>query len=154
MHIKQTISNPSSCHTQALLNCIYQGCQMGMVSLHRMAGETSCPRTRKVLLQLAQEHRRIMSQAADQLLPYRTAPRDLTPWAQLASDLCTRFIGGSSQPRRKLAGKLQAGARQGIRSLNACLQRCPHAAPSSRRLAAELMRLERQSLRESRQLFD
>lgn len=152
--MKSKIANPSSSDTQSLLNCIYQGCQMGMNALHRMTAETPCPQTKDLLLNLAHEHRRIMCLAAEQMRPFRTAPRDLSPWGQFMSDFCTRFISGSCHPRRKIAGILEAGAKQGLKSIMHYLRRCPHAHRSSKQLAGELIRLERRTLKECYQLTE
>ncbi len=146
--------SPSAADTYALLSIIYQGCDIAIDSLHRMASETSKIRTKDLLLDLAHEHRKIMFQAAQRLRPYHMAPREVSPWIRAMLDRCTRFIGGSRYTKRRIAGILNTGARRGYKTIFCYLHEHPAARHSAQMLAGELMQLQRRALRESSQLME
>ena len=70
LYMKTTNSMPISADTQLLLNHVYQGCQMGIDSVHRLLERARDNDTKNMLLDLAHEHRRIMSLAAEAMRPY------------------------------------------------------------------------------------
>ena len=75
--MKKSSITPISSDTQLLLNHVYQGCQMGMDSVHRLVQRTQDDQTRDLLLDLAHEHRRIMALAAEGLAPLPYCARRL-----------------------------------------------------------------------------
>lgn len=142
---------PISFQTQKLLNHVYQGCQMGMDSVHRLVEKSSCEKTKDVLLNLAHEHRRIMALAAEEMRPYQTAPKDIGPIAKLRSRMVAMQVSPLN-PEKRISKTLILGARMGIRSLMSNLRRYPLANKKSQHLVGELIALEKQTMREGLRL--
>lgn len=138
---------PISSQTQILLNHVYQGCQMGMTSVHRLVEKSSSDQTKELLLNLAHEHRRIMDKAAEEMRPYKTAPADLGAGARLrvrmvAMQVCPR------NPEKRISKTLILGSRMALHSLMRYLRQNPYATGKSQHLVGELISLEKRTMRE------
>ena len=150
--MKTCIAKPISSDTQLLLNHVYQGCQMGMDSVHRLVERANSDATKDMLLDLAHEHRRIMALAAEALRPYRTAPEDVGVIDKMrirmvAMDVCPRH------PDHRIAKTLILGSRMALRSLMRNLRRYPMAKNSAQQLVGELIRLEKRTMKEGLKLM-
>ena len=145
--MKKSSITPISSDTQLLLNHVYQGCQMGMDSVHRLVQRTQDDQTRDLLLDLAHEHRRIMSLAAEGLRPYRTAPEDLSAFDRMRTRLVSMQAHGP-KTKRRISQTLILGSRMALRSLMRDLRKYPLAQNSSQQLVGELIELEKRTLRE------
>lgn len=144
-------AKPISYQTQELLNHVYQGCQMGMDSVHRLIEKSKCEKTKNLLLDLAHEHRRIMAIAAEQMRPYLTAPRDIGPMQKMR----TRFVAmqvSPHHPEKRISKTLVLGSRMALKSLMSNLRRYPLATSKSQHLVGELIALEKRTLREGLRL--
>lgn len=142
---------PISSQTQVLLNHVYQGCQMGMDSVHRLVEKSHSEQTKDLLLDLAHEHRRIMAIAAEEMRPYRTAPEDVGPVDKLRIRLVAMQVSPHN-PEKRISKTLVLGSRMALHSLMRNLRQCPCATSKSQHLVGELISLEKRTLREGLRL--
>ena len=141
-----------SSDTQHLLNHVYQGCQMGMCSVHQMVEKSYATSTQDMLLDLAHEHRRLMALAAEGLRPFRTAPRDINTYDRMR----IAFLGKQLNPwhpEKRIGKGLVLGSRLALRSLMRYLRRYPLASRPTKKLVGELIELEKRTMREGLQLI-
>ena len=145
--MNKSSGKPISSQTQLLLNHVYQGCQMGMDSVHRLVEKSKSDQTKDLLLDLAHEHRRIMAIAAEEMRPYRTAPEDLGP----VDKMRVRMVAMQVRPRnpeKRISKTLILGSRMALHSLMHHLRQYPYATSRSQHLVGELISLEKRTLRE------
>lgn len=151
LYMKTTNAMPISADTQQLLNHVYQGCQMGIDSVHRLLERARDTDTKNMLLDLAHEHRRIMSLAAEGMRPYLTAPEDLGIMDKMRSRMVAMDVRRRN-PNRRIAKTLILGSRMALHSLMKDLRKYPLAKNSAQQLVGELIRLEKRTLREGLKL--
>ena len=149
--MKTNSAMPISADTQRLLNHVYQGCQMGIDSMHRLLERTHDTDTKNLLLDLAHEHRRIMSLAAEAMRPYLTAPEDIGVMDKMRSRMVAMDVRRRN-PDRRIAKTLILGSRMALHSLMKNLRKYPLAKNSAQQLVGELIRLEKRTMREGLKL--
>ena len=149
--MKTNLAMPISADTQLLLNHVYQGCQMGMDSVHRLLERAQDNATKDMLLDLAHEHRRIMALAAEGMRPYRTAPEDIGVIDKMRSRMVAMDVSRGN-PNRRISKTLILGARMALHSLMRDLHQYPLAKNSAQQLVGELIRLEKRTMREGLKL--
>lgn len=146
------LATPISADTQRLLNHVYQGCQMGMDSVHRLIEKANSTATKDMLLDLAHEHRRIMALAAEDLRPYRTAPEDIGVIDKMRSRMVAMQVCRCN-PNDRISKTLILGSRMALRSLMRNLRRYPLAKNSAQQLVGELIQLEKRTMKEGLKLM-
>ena len=149
--MKTKYSSSISGDTQELLNHVYQGCQMGIDSVHRLLERAPDTNTKNMLLDLAHEHRRIMALAAESLRPYLTAPEDIGIMDKMRSRMVAMEVRRRN-PNRRIAKTLILGSRMALHSLMKDLHKYPLAKNSAQQLVGELIRLEKRTMREGLKL--
>ena len=145
--MKTNLAMPISADTQRLLNHVYQGCQMGMDSVHRLVEKARSNETKDLLLDLAHEHRRIMALAAEAMRPYRTAPEDIGVCDKMRSRMVAMQVCHHN-PELRISKTLILGSRMALHSLMHDLRRYPLAKNSAQQLVGELIQLEKRTMRE------
>ena len=144
--MKTSLAKPISADTQQLLSHVYQGCQMGIDSLHRMVDRARSDEVKDLLLDLAKEHRRIMDRAANALQPYHTAPEDIGPIDKLRTRMVAMQVS-PRHPEERISKTLILGSRMALRTLMRNLHRYSLALNSSQQLAGDLIDLEKRTMR-------
>lgn len=144
--MKTSLVKPISADTQHLLSHVYQGCQMGIDSMHRLVDKANSDEVKDLLLDLAKEHRRIMDRAAEALKSYHTAPEDIGPIDKLRTRMVAMQVC-PKHPERRISKTLILGSRMALRSLMRNLHRYSLALNSSQQLVGDLINLEKRTMR-------